>query len=800
MNSIIEKLVEKNDPNYKVIYLNELNDCEDTFLSNLLDKLKKNSYVGNIIWPSNFSNQNSQFVTQIENKIKENNWRFERFPNYFVHLLLSNHVYDVSEKNKNQKITFNDKEFSIYNEGLADWIVKEVLKSNTNGYLGAIYINKKTKQMIVAHKGTYNLEDVKTDIDGVFRGLKVDQQIECLKLTKTAKKISKNGKLYNVSTTGHSLGVFYIIFFKKFYFKNLKMFLKGWLAEQCLYFFHTKFGLKNCRAITFDSPGSFRTIDSLKPNIDNSNNSFQNSELDIITYLSEPNLVNTADKHIGKVFSCLNNKINSWKSWTLDKILSSLKLSSNLNHSLYIILDTMKSDFDSKSLNPINEEINYKPTKYNLMDDWPLIEQNSGLKTKNSYLTFSVLKVLGNFLIKNIKPDQLENYYNEDLDKLKKEFYSNYKINVSSIKNTFQLNLNGTINVDILLYKLLDANIDIYPNQLTRSQLNDLRNVYKKEVTIFKKTKLISKDVNIEKIKEIMIRLINVDKYLGSYLESNKNIQVENNNKDINPANFLIAPNPYFCGRDEILKEIKTQFQNEKQIVILSSIPGMGKTEIANQYAQNLKNERSDIIINWFKSDSSDNLLSELIEFSERLGNQKLTDKEKLIKRVNDKINNLKKEFLFIFDNCEAEDIKDYLINIPNNIKILITTKIKQENLESLKDRIYTIELESFKLEESKIFAKSVLKLSDEDIGEIFKLLSDHISKLLKPISLNKIVAKIKNEKDNSISRSFRVKTLINKLENINELVKEDTRRIRFILFINNGSRFYPGQYICKCI
>ncbi len=63
------------------------------------------------------------------------------------------------------------------------------------------------------------------------------------------------------------------------------------------------------------------------------------------------------------------------------------------------------------------------------MDDWPLIEQNSGLKTKNSYLTFSVLKVLGNFLIKNIKPDQLENYYNEDLDKFKKEFYSNYKIN-----------------------------------------------------------------------------------------------------------------------------------------------------------------------------------------------------------------------------------------------------------------------------------------------------------------------------------------------------------------------------------
>ena len=84
------------------------------------------------------------------------------------------------------------------------------------------------------------------------------------------------------------------------------------------------------------------------------------------------------------MFSCLNNEVNSWKSWILDDILPSLKLSSNLNHSLYIILDTMKSDFDSKTLMPINEESNYKPAKYDLMDNWPLIEQNSDLKKKTA--------------------------------------------------------------------------------------------------------------------------------------------------------------------------------------------------------------------------------------------------------------------------------------------------------------------------------------------------------------------------------------------------------------------------------
>jgi hypothetical protein len=65
---------------------------------------------------------------------------------------------------------------------------------------------------------------------------------------------------------------------------------------------------------------------------------------------------------------------------------------------------------------------------------------------------------------------------------------------------------------------------------------------------------------------------------------------------------------------------------------------------------------------NWFKSDSSDNLLSEGMEYSERFGNTKLTDIKKLIKRVNDKINNSEKDFLFIFDNCEADYICLFLL------------------------------------------------------------------------------------------------------------------------------------------
>jgi len=62
--------------------------------------------------------------------------------------------------------------------------------------------------MIVAHKGTDNLKDVYTDIEGVFNGKKVEQQVECLELINSAIKICEK-EPYNLSITGHSLGVIF---------------------------------------------------------------------------------------------------------------------------------------------------------------------------------------------------------------------------------------------------------------------------------------------------------------------------------------------------------------------------------------------------------------------------------------------------------------------------------------------------------------------------------------------------------------------------------------------------------------
>lgn len=213
-DQIIEN-IESNDPNYKIIDLTNVDDIldDELFLPRVLDKLNTNSYVGNIIWPLNKRPINNDIVELIENEIKQNNWNFERFPNYFIHCLLSSHVYTVSNEDINKSVKFINY-LNVYNEGIKNWIVKEVRKSNENGYLGAIYMNEKTKQIIVAHRGTDNSEGVYTDIEGVFNGKKVEQQVECLELINLAIEISKEGTIYNLSTTGHSLGVFFEYLFE----------------------------------------------------------------------------------------------------------------------------------------------------------------------------------------------------------------------------------------------------------------------------------------------------------------------------------------------------------------------------------------------------------------------------------------------------------------------------------------------------------------------------------------------------------------------------------------------------------
>ncbi|MDR2019009.1 MAG: toll/interleukin-1 receptor domain-containing protein [Syntrophobacterales bacterium] len=125
------------------------------------------------------------------------------------------------------------------------------------------------------------------------------------------------------------------------------------------------------------------------------------------------------------------------------------------------------------------------------------------------------------------------------------------------------------------------------------------------------------------------------------------------------PQNNLQERNPYFSGRDEELNEIYTQFQSggtAKQII--TGLGGVGKTEIAKEYAHRSINDYKDAIW-WVHAETEMTAFNDCLQFADAFGlipegmdeGRKLTP-EQLGRR-------LKKWFLthnswlFIFDNAE---------------------------------------------------------------------------------------------------------------------------------------------------
>ena len=134
-----------------------------------------------------------------------------------------------------------------------------------------------------------------------------------------------------------------------------------------------------------------------------------------------------------------------------------------------------------------------------------------------------------------------------------------------------------------------------------------------------------------------------------------------------------------FSGRIQVLNEIKNAFNKyKKQIVILKSISGTGKSSIATKYGWELVNENLANVF-WLKSDDLDNIETSYMSFSKDF-DIKIDNKSKqdIIKCTNDKIKDIKENYLFIFDKCEdIQNISSYILNMPSNANVLITTKQK---------------------------------------------------------------------------------------------------------------------------
>ena len=249
------------------------------------------------------------------------------------------------------------------------------------------------------------------------------------------------------------------------------------------------------------------------------------------------------------------------------------------------------------------------------------------------------------------------------------------------------------------------------------------------------------------------------------------------------PSSKLLKRNLNFIGREEYLNQIEKAFiEEKKQLIILSSFSGTGKSSIANEIGHRFNERFLNHFVYWMRSDDN-NFDEEFRQFAFDL--KLITEDEKLkkptgyiMKKIELKLksNHLNEQFLFILDNCDSiEKTKEYFDFIIQdsafkNVKFLITTTIGSpfNELESIMGYIrefsQNVIIQPFDREESVNFVKWNLKEEIKNETELDEFISLLDIQSGRPETLNKIIAlfKLKLSTKNN-NRSLKEELKLNK-------------------------------------
>ncbi len=173
--------------------------------------------------------------------------------------------------------------------------------------------------------------------------------------------------------------------------------------------------------------------------------------------------------------------------------------------------------------------------------------------------------------------------------------------------------------------------------------------------------------------------------------------QVTINTKDTTPSsptnpqrvwNVPHRRNPHFTGRDELLDQLDQRLRSVEsddpakvaltQSQAIKGLGGIGKTQIAVEYAYRSRDLGRYAHTFWINAASEETLLTSFVEFAELLPDfpaKGETDQRKLVDAVKRWLEQCQERWLLIFDNAdEVTLIRDYLPQCGNG-SILLTTR-----------------------------------------------------------------------------------------------------------------------------
>ncbi|CAF1289911.1 unnamed protein product, partial [Didymodactylos carnosus] len=243
------------------------------------------------------------------------------------------------------------------------------------------------------------------------------------------------------------------------------------------------------------------------------------------------------------------------------------------------------------------------------------------------------------------------------------------------------------------------------------------------------------------------------NEYLATVSKINKNIENMTDDKSsIILANYLPKESiKNFIRKEELVHKIEEILSKSNKYVIISGYAGLGKTTLASQYAHQQKAENNKRV-RWFNAESEDSVWNDyrkMAIYELRIGKE-ISEKQIIINLVNSKLELLELNVLFVFDDAkDADDINELIINLPNNVQTIITTKNNylKDNFASGNES--NLDMKPFnKTECCEYITKSDKKrtFNQSQAEELFDLIKTNEKEEVHPFKLSKVITLLQKQ------------------------------------------------------